>query len=249
MRKTTITMKKIILLFTILPILAFAQVSNNTFDSDISNWDPHAGGNISWESSDGNSANGSLKIDVGGANNTGARVPNGSLNNGSGDYTFSAWIKGTAGNQVRLDLFELGINQFNGGTVTTLATSNWQFVEHTFTGLDDANGVSLRIINRTPSSSILVDDVSFVGGLGLSTSELDYTTINVYPNPAKNILNISNAVNINKVFIYEITGKLVVEELNRNHKQIDVSKLNSGIYLLKVQDENDNMLTKRFIKE
>lgn len=57
----------------------------------------------------------------------------------------------------------------------------------------------------------------------------------IYPNPAKNILNISshNGVTIERIIIYNQTGQKVIEgELSNN--LIDVSKLPQGIYIVEI---------------
>ena len=53
----------------------------------------------------------------------------------------------------------------------------------------------------------------------------------IYPNPVENTLFFSNYGN--SVQIFDVTGKLVVSE-NNNMNSMDVSKLDNGIYLIKV---------------
>ncbi len=71
--------------------------------------------------------------------------------------------------------------------------------------------------------------------------------VNIYPNPAKNILQLElNNEHINKnIIIYNVFG-LVVKQLKANNKQtiINISDLQSGIYFLKV----DKVIKKIIIK-
>lgn len=246
-------MKKITLfLLLALPLLTIAQtIQNGTFDTDISNWVSVSSPTISHNSADGRTANGCLELVANAtATNTGVRTnPNIFPSGGDGDYTYSVWIKGTADDQIRLDAFQ-NINGFKGGSTQTItSTGIWQEFKQVF-DLLDGEGLNLRVIGRTAGATYLIDDVSFVAGNTLSISEFDINSVSLYPNPVKNLLNINNSTKINKVSIYEITGKLVIEELNLTEgNKVDVSRLNSGIYLLRVQDKNDNISTKRFIKK
>ena len=61
--------------------------------------------------------------------------------------------------------------------------------------------------------------------------------INIYPNPASNYINI-DIDNINEIQIIDMCGKTVLIE-NSVDKTIDVSKLNSGLYTIKIIAEKN----------
>jgi hypothetical protein len=67
----------------------------------------------------------------------------------------------------------------------------------------------------------------------------------VYPNPAKDILNISTDQPV-EVTIYDLTGKVI--EVEVNNKQIDLSNLSNGVYVLSIE-YNGTIYNKRIIKE
>ncbi|MGV7106445.1 DUF7619 domain-containing protein [Flavobacterium sp. U410] len=71
----------------------------------------------------------------------------------------------------------------------------------------------------------------------------------LYPNPVKDILNISgkNQAEIKSVEIYNIIGQLVIAVSNSTGK-IDISNLENGTYFIKVNSEKGSGNTK-FIKE
>ena len=70
-----------------------------------------------------------------------------------------------------------------------------------------------------------------------------------YPNPVKDILNISNAQNISKVQVINLLGQeMLVKTMNENQGQVDMSQLSSGTYLVKVTSE-DQVKTIKVIKE
>ncbi len=80
-----------------------------------------------------------------------------------------------------------------------------------------------------------VDELSLSGTL----------TMKVYPNPVSDIIYIQNAPeSIYKLSIYRMTGSLVLTtQMNSGDKSIDVSFLQSGLYLLNV-----NGRTFKFVK-
>lgn len=82
--------------------------------------------------------------------------------------------------------------------------------------------------------------------LGLHENEL-ISNISVYPNPVKDFLNFKTEQNILKVEIYDIAGrKLSSNSVSEN--KIDLSKLETGNYILKLHVEKGIVNTK-IIKE
>ena len=86
---------------------------------------------------------------------------------------------------------------------------------------------------------------------GISELETDKNGLKIYPNPANDYISISllqyhkNA----KLSIYDALGKEVYRNDNMYlDDNIDVRKLSSGIYLIKVSS-TDGDLTGRFVKE
>ncbi|MET2985863.1 T9SS type A sorting domain-containing protein [Aureibaculum conchae] len=79
--------------------------------------------------------------------------------------------------------------------------------------------------------------------------EILSTNISLYPNPAKNALNIQNASDavVEKVSIYNMLGKLVLEESNPL-LAINLRPLSFGIHLVKIET-NQGVLHKTILKE
>jgi len=83
-----------------------------------------------------------------------------------------------------------------------------------------------------------------VGELGNNDNVLGNVVI--YPNPAKNNLNIQNAEN-SSVKVFDLLGRVVLLENNISlNQQIDVSKLTTGTYLIKIINGNQ-VKTDKFI--
>lgn len=87
--------------------------------------------------------------------------------------------------------------------------------------------------------------------LGVNT--LDYNSISLFPNPAKNeiILTNSQSLQLEKASIYDIRGRLIKTinlENMVSQKIIDVSQLQSATYFVIIQGKDDQII-KRIIKE
>ena len=92
----------------------------------------------------------------------------------------------------------------------------------------------------------------------LSNCELDciFTTVKennnkiklIYPNPATDKIYISNLTDNTRLKIYDINGRIVLENKNSNKGVLNISTLAKGIYQVKFENQNWNE-TRRFIKE
>ena len=85
----------------------------------------------------------------------------------------------------------------------------------------------------------------FVPGV-IGIEEIHSEGFSVYPNPANDILIIHSEKEIGDIKIYDVVGKLIYQELNKDHKDavIDIKGLNAGMYFIKL---NDTKL--KFIKQ
>ncbi len=73
-------------------------------------------------------------------------------------------------------------------------------------------------------------------------------TLNMYPNPAIDVLNISAQSTINTVEIFNVLGqKVITIQVEDTSAEINVSNLNAGIYLIKYEINNSTS-TKKFVK-
>lgn len=72
----------------------------------------------------------------------------------------------------------------------------------------------------------------------LAAPSFGMDSFKAYPNPVKDILNLSYAGNINKVDVYNLIGQQVLSrEVSSNTAQLDMSPLSAGTYLVKVMVE------------
>jgi len=103
----------------------------------------------------------------------------------------------------------------------TIATNrNWKV-------LDFNNNISINIVNISYSCSYFTLDIEGV--------KQDNISAKVYPNPAKDAINVETKETIKEIILYDVMGKEVLQ--TKETKDIDVSNLDNGIYILKLCTE------------
>jgi len=116
-----------------------------------------------------------------------------------------------------------------------------------------------RNINATnePASLLKFDNIKITALKAVPPHLLNVDSFlsdkfNLYPNPATNIVNITNSKNmlVNQIEIYDVTGKLISTQNYNNETEIhlNVENLNSGTYLLHLQT-NEGTVVKKLIKK
>lgn len=94
---------------------------------------------------------------------------------------------------------------------------------------------------------LMVDDISIYNELG--NGHFNASAFKFYPNPVKDILNLSYIQNITNVEVYNLLGQKVFENtLEANTTQVDMSDFSSGNYFVKVTADNQTK-TIKVIKE
>jgi ASPIC and UnbV/Secretion system C-terminal sorting domain/FG-GAP-like repeat len=108
------------------------------------------------------------------------------------------------------------------------------------------SGVVDVIDNPTINQSLLVVENSTTLGVAAFSNE----NFAVYPNPAKDILNIKvkTEITLQTIKIFDLTGKLVLNPEIKN-QSISIQSLNKGTYFLLVKDMEGKDYAQKFIKE
>lgn len=84
--------------------------------------------------------------------------------------------------------------------------------------------------------------------LGIEVADKSKSKFIVYPNPGLDIITIDMDVSIGDLEIIDLNGRLALSYNNINLKNIDISKLSKGSYIIKVKT-NSIIQTIKFIKE
>ncbi|WP_139957065.1 sulfatase-like hydrolase/transferase [Flavicella sediminum] len=128
--------------------------------------------------------------------------------------------------------------QFDFDTPVTF-TSTSQAVEVITTALTNSGGLTPRFriygITFHVAEFLGVDDV-------ITTQE----ALNLYPNPVKTVFSLSKEVVSGA--IYNLSG-VKVYEFNNTYRDIDISNLRSGLYMLKVVNKTRNEKYLKLLKE
>ncbi len=166
------------------------------------------------------------------------------MNNGAATpQTLKIWVNGTPS---LTGATQLGTDISVSGAVYTLQT-------RTFTATTP--GTYYFIINdNTPAVAVatqmFIDTVSFTSVL--ANDQFLATSFNVYPNPAKGFVNVSNTTDIliNNAEIVDMNGRVVKTQkvANVTETQINTSDLANGVYMMKISTDRGN-LTKKLVIE
>lgn len=121
--------------------------------------------------------------------------------------------------------------------------------EHTWPGASIAIGVTC--MDFSASLEIWKFFLQFTHPnptIATSLTEKENKILNIYPNPANNLLQIEIAnKNITSINIFDISGKQQLAFTNNNN--IDVSSLINGVYFISVKFADGGLKMERFIKE
>ncbi|MDT0557319.1 T9SS type A sorting domain-containing protein [Ichthyenterobacterium sp. W332] len=166
----------------------------------------------------------------------------------------------------------IDVTAANGGDLVLSAGTYWLVVAPVMT-MDDADGDErwnwfTAAAPTVLSEAHLIDNGVFgistwtsFSGLGLtffstaftisgtpnlSVGDENLSTVEVFPNPAKDVINIESVNELTNIELFSVLGKQVYK--GTNERTIDISNLNTGVYLLKLSNDSGSV-TKRIVKE
>jgi alpha-tubulin suppressor-like RCC1 family protein len=110
--------------------------------------------------------------------------------------------------------------------------------------VNDSTYYATQTVSICESDTFLPVTVSIITGVELS----DYIS-QFYPNPVHDFINISTHHSMKDVTVMNSIGSLMIHETpNSNHILLDISSLDPGIYLIRIQF-NDKILLRKVIKQ
>jgi len=170
-------------------------------------------------------------------------------------------VLATNNNILKIDIHDTDLTEVDLSNIPNLETLIAQGSK--LATLDVSNNANLTVLNITNNPIICVqvsqtqldniptgwekdatatyhtDCQSYLG----IDDELLAKSINLYPNPASEILTIDSKLQITKVEIYSILGQ-IVKEVNIGLNSISLNGLSKGIYLLRIESENGTTVRK-----
>ncbi len=173
---------------------------------------------------------------------------------GTAGNTLSFWAKSCDATYAG-EVFNVGVSTTDTavGSFTQIATNVGTtfggYVEYTY-NLDAYQGQNVFIAINCVSPDqfgFMVDDFK-VTATTLSADSFTLTGVKVYPNPAKDILNIQSDIEVlTKVSITDLNGR-VVKEVSNNLSQISLSGLAKGIYMVTIESATAKKVEKLIVE-
>jgi hypothetical protein len=82
------------------------------------------------------------------------------------------------------------------------------------------------------------------------TDGLGNELVKIYPNPTSGIVELEMAESVQMISVWNTTGKqlMQIDNISRKEMPVNISGFESGIYILKVQFENGEVLTDKILK-
>ncbi|MEN8156844.1 MAG: sugar-binding protein [Bacteroidota bacterium] len=124
--------------------------------------------------------------------------------------------------------------------------------------LESSGGAEVADPDRTKAATGMVVLVTAEDGTTMeyaittdptAVKSLNAEHIDVYPNPAYGMLNISNATAFERVAVTSITGQTVeVVDVTSDHLTVDLSGYAAGVYFLNFEHAGYGSVTRKFIK-
>ena len=135
---------------------------------------------------------------------------------------------------------------YSGQPTMTQYYSNAPYISGVFEG--NSNIISnMNTVNNSvaiPNFSITV--IQAESGT-LSVEETISASIKLYPNPIESKIHIQTTKQIEKVALYDSTGKLIQKHNTLSQNSIQVAHLQAGIYFITIET-SEGIITKKLIK-
>lgn len=176
--------------------------------------------------------------------------------NTDGPFTnyFTAWIDWNQDGEWTADeMYEIGsINNSTGtdgkqavGSITVpadapLGATTMRVIKNFNSSPTDPCGT--YNYGQAEDYTIIVDDE-------IGIDNVDKTAFSFYPNPAKDVLNITAERDIQSVIVFNVLGQQVLSTTDVAGGKVDVSALTTGAYMFRVTFENGGTETFKVLKE
>ena len=141
------------------------------------------------------------------------------------------------------EIYEGTLNSGGPGSAELISGS----IPNSFAGKDVR--LIVRHFNTTNQLLFMIDDIAVETNSQLSVEDSNFDQFRFYPNPVTSNINFNSTLDITAVQIFNLLGQKV-SDYNAsmlNNKSIDVSNLQTGAYLMKVEIDTQSQIF-RFIK-
>lgn len=145
-----------------------------------------------------------------------------------------------SGSFVAYQLGGIAFDQLSQSYIITTINDTSTFIRmiDVTTGITYSSADLANASNGGSFSEIQVDNNSFAKSYFATTntqSPLRVVEGRIFPNPAENYINVEVAGEMQAITIFDMMGKVVLQDLNPTNTQIDISAVPNGTYLLVVE--------------
>jgi hypothetical protein len=131
------------------------------------------------------------------------------------------------------------------------ASEEWSQFNYSWTNpTGDIGGTLTMVISATGAETDTLtwfDDFYF-GAPQVGIRDIDnIRTIDVYPNPAYDVIRMNSSIEMKRAVFYNSVGQMV-RTINKPEKQINISAFSEGLYFLQLTDKDGNEYRAKFIK-
>ncbi len=163
------------------------------------------------------------------------------------NFKFSNWSGGAG----ETNAFEYSAT--NANILPNVNPGTWISIDlplTSFTAIGGSNNTDfVQFVITSDLGTVYYDNLYLHKNTILATDSFEKATFKMYPNPAKNVLNIESASKIDQVSVYNVLGQEVLSKTATNEiVTLDVSNLRTGIYVVKTTIDGATSSSK-FIKE
>jgi PKD repeat protein len=133
---------------------------------------------------------------------------------------------------------------FTGGYPSSSSLKNPPAVTYNLAG-----SYNVRLITTNNWGTDTLTKVNYINIYGVGINELNQNSVNVFPNPATDNITVQANSNIKQIYIYNVTGQLVINQtVNTKKITLSVSGLSTGVYSLKAILDNGTFTKKIVIQ-
>lgn len=139
-------------------------------------------------------------------------------------------------------------------------TGAWEDIVFDFTTMDGAYPVIAFMpdfedpLAMAEDMEMYFDDIIISNDpspITTGVEKIEINTLSIYPNPASDVLTIESVQDINSIYIYNITGQMInsYNQVENHQLNIDITSLPAGIYIVSLIDKNNQIVSKKLIKQ
>ena len=149
-----------------------------------------------------------------------------------------------------------GGNLFSSSVMTPNDNTNPQTITLDLSGLTNWTGTQtswwFQLVDNPGGGAqaskgiIIIKRITFIPKK-LSIEDRTAFKFKLYPNPVNDELNIKSAESLNSVMVYDMLGRSVLSIKNPSNS-VNLSSLNKGFYILKLEAANGGLATKQILK-